>query len=98
MMGETLRARTLGEMFAKVADALAYVDPDSLERLATRRARKRAFVARDRQAIHPGRPVLRSDSGWWVSANIGTEDVRRALRAVCAASGLSCGRDMRFPG
>jgi hypothetical protein len=64
-------------------------------------ARKRAFVAKNRSAIHPRRPdlrVLRTASGWWVSANIGTANIERSLRAACQASGLSYGDDVQFPG
>ena len=101
MLGDTLRAGTLGETFAKVVDGLAAVDPAAVERLAAMRSRKRAFVASDPEVVHPGRtdlPVLRAASGWWVSANIGTADIKRALRALCEVAGLSYGRDIRFVG
>lgn len=101
MLGETIHAATLGRLFAGVVDALVMVDPSSIDRLATMRARKRFFVARDRTAIHPGRPdleVYRTISGWWVSANIGKADIDRGLRAVCKASGLDYGGDVRFVG
>lgn len=99
MLGDTLRADTLFELFAKVVDALAAVDPAAVERLAMKRSRKRAFVAKDRESIHPGRPELqvrRTASGWWVSANIGTADLERALQAACETSGLSYGQDIRL--
>lgn len=101
MLGEPLRASTLGEMFAKVVDTLYEVAPDAVERLSKRRARKRAFVAKDRNAVHPGRPelpTLPSRTGWWVSANVGTEDLQRALRALCEASNLEYDTDIRFLG
>jgi len=101
MLGETIHAATLGELFADVVDTLVRIDPGSIERLATMRARKRFYVARDKAVIHPGRPdlaVRRTASGWWVSDNVGTADIERALRAACEASGLAYGRDVRFEG
>ena len=97
----TITAPTLSKMLGKVVDVLAAVDAAAIERLATMSARKRAFVARTRDAVHPGRPDLpthRATSGWWVSANIGTADIERALRALSDASGLSYGYDIVFLG
>jgi hypothetical protein len=99
ILGETLRADALGALFASAVDALYHIDPDAVERLSAMRARTRAYIARQRGAIHPGRPdlkVLRSRSGWWVSANVGRDDVERALRALCKASGLIFGQDVRL--
>ncbi|MDF2233147.1 hypothetical protein P2H44_11350 [Albimonas sp. CAU 1670] len=101
MLGEEMHAATLGDMFLKVVDALHQVAPNAVERLAASPSRKRAFVSRRREIVHPGRPdlpVLRTTSGWWVSANIGTADLERALRAVCEAAKLEYGRDIQFHG
>lgn len=101
VLGETLTASTLGKMLGTTVDALAAVDATAIERLATMSSRTRAFVARNRDAVHPGRPdlpTLRGSAGWWVSANIGTADIERALRAMCEASNLSYGHDIVFLG
>lgn len=101
LLGETLRAGTLAGAFGALIDRLTELDPGVVEKLAPRRSRKRAYVAKERAAIHPGRPdlpVRRTRSGWWISANIGSADLDRALRAVCAASGLTYGRDVCFLG
>lgn len=101
VLDETLTAPTLGKMLGKVVDVLAAVDAAAIERLTTMCARKRAFVARTRDAVHPGRPDLpthRATSGWWVSANIGTADIERTLRALSDASDLSYGHDIVFLG
>lgn len=100
LLGLTVRAHTLGRLFAAVVDAIHDLDPSVIERLANRRARTRRFVARERFDVHGGRhdlPTLRTRTGWWVSANVGERDVRRALRALCAAAELSYGRDLVFP-
>lgn len=101
ILGETLLADTLSELFSAVVEILCAIAPEAIEKLAAMHARTRAFVSRNREDIHPGRPDLRlrqSPSGWWVSANIGTEDLKRALRAACEASGLLYDRDIRFIG
>lgn len=96
----TLIAWTLPEIFAKVVDLTAYVAPEALDRLASMRASKRRFVARNPEAIHPGRTdlaVMRTVSGWWISKNIGQEDLKRALQALSQAAGLKFGSDIKFP-
>jgi hypothetical protein len=99
-LGATLIAWTLPEIFAKAVDLTAHVAPEALDRLASMRASKRRFVARNPEKIHPGRPdlaVIRTASGWWISKNIGQEDLKRALQALAQAAGLSFGEDVKFP-
>ena len=64
------------------------------------RSRKRGYVARNKSHIHPGRPDLatfKTNSGWWISTNVGTEDVIRNLNALCCAGNLKFSTDIRFP-
>ena len=99
LLGEPLRASTLAELFGALIDRLAELDPEAVEKLSTIRSTKRGFVSRDKNAIHPGRPDLplrRTRSGWWISANIGIEDLERALRRTCEANDLVYCRDIRF--
>lgn len=96
-LGEELRADTLGQMFVELIDSLSIVAPDGVDKLATMKSRKRAFVSRSQEAIHPGRPdlkALETKSGWWVSANIGRRDFNRALTALCEATGLTATKDV----
>lgn len=98
-LGEELGANTLGELFGEFVDALQHVAPDAVEKLATLRSRKRAFLSRERGSIHPGRPdlkTIRTATGWWISANVGRADLHRALLASCVASGLAIDEDIRF--
>jgi len=98
-LGEELHANTLGHMFVEVIDSLSIVAPDGLENLAAMKSRKRPFVSRSREAIHPGRldlKALKTKSGWWVSANIGRRDFNRALGALCKATGLTINKDARL--
>jgi len=98
-LGEELRAATLGHMFVELIDSLSIVAPEGVEKLATMKSRKRAFVSRSREAIHPGRSdlkTLKTKNGWWVSANIGRRDFNRALGALCKATGLTVSKDVRL--
>lgn len=100
VLGETLKAQSLGRLFARVIDLVAEIDSELLERLAEARARTRRHISRTQSAIHPGRPdlrTIRARSGWWVSANVGEDDVRRSLIALCRAGGLTFNEDVRFP-
>ncbi len=92
--------RTLPEAFAEIVDMTAEVAPEALDSLSEVKARTRRFVARRPEAIHPGNPglpVMQTTSGWWISKNVGQEDLKRALRALCNAAGLTFGRDVKFP-
>ena len=100
ILGHRITASTLGELIAAVVDCVAELDSSILERLARDKARTRRYVARAQADIHPGRPdlsTLKTRSGWWVSSNVGTEDVKRFLEALCAAASLKVGADIRFP-
>lgn len=100
VLGARLGAPTLGKLFRDIVDAVHYLDPAVIERLSGMKAYTRCYVARALEDIHDGRtdlPTLRARSGWWVSANIGTEDLKRGLRALCEAGGLDYGCDVRFP-
>lgn len=98
-LGVSIGGRTLPAVFAAIVDLTAEIAPEALERLADMRARSRRYVARNPEAIHPGNkelPTKRTTSGWWISKNIGQEDLMRALKALCDASGLRFGTDVRF--
>jgi hypothetical protein len=100
VLGQRVAARTLGELQAAVVDLVAALDPSVLEGLARMRARKRRFVSRLRDAIHPGRPdlqVVQARSGWWVSANVSYAAACPTLQALCTAASLKFGEDIRFP-
>jgi hypothetical protein len=101
LFGETLRANALAELFGALIDRLDELDSVAVEKLSKEHAAKRAFVSREKDTIHPGRPDLplrKTRSGWWISANIGTEDLERALKRTCSANDLVYGHDIRFLG
>lgn len=98
-LGELVSGSTLPEIFAQIVDLTAEVAPEALDKLAATSAKIRRFVARNPEAIHPGRrdlPVVLTSSGWWISRNIGQEDLKRALQALAQAAGLKFGEDITF--
>lgn len=100
LLGQKLAASTLPMLLGQFVDQMACVAPEALEELSYRRSRKRRFVARRWESVHPGRPdlgVLQTTSGWWVSSNIGKEDLIRALKELASSAGLQFNRDVRFP-
>jgi hypothetical protein len=75
LWGETLRANALPKLYGVLIDRLDELDSQTVEKSSTIRAKKRGYVSREKDAIHPDRadlPLLRTRSGWWISANIGT--------------------------
>ncbi len=100
VLGKRISAPTLGRLFGSIVDLIDDIDPSVLERLALMRSHKRRYVARAKSSIHPGRPdlkTLKSKSEWWVSTNVGEEDVTRGLKALCHAGQLKFGSDICFP-
>jgi hypothetical protein len=99
-LGVVLKASTLPGVFANIVDMTAQVAPEALEKLAGLSARKRRFIARTKEEIHPGNrllPTMQTASGWWISRNISQKDLKRALNALAQAAGLSFGQDVIFP-
>lgn len=97
VLGQRLEADSLSSLFASVIDLIAELDPAVLDRLSQMASRKRRYLSKAESDIHPDRPdlkTMRTKSGWWVSANVGKEDVARALKAVCLAARLEFGRDI----
>jgi hypothetical protein len=100
ILGQKLAASTLPMLLGQFVDQMACVAPEALEEFSYRRSRKRRFVARRWEAVHPGRPdlgVLQTNSGWWVSSNIGKKDLIRALKELALSAGLQFDKDVRFP-
>jgi hypothetical protein len=97
-LGEAIGAQTWPDLFARIVDITCEIAPEAIEGLAAVQARSRRYVARRPEAIHPGRPdlpVMPTGSGWWISKNVGREDVKRALRVLADVAGLRFGVDVR---
>ncbi len=99
VLGEIVTAATLGRLFAEVVDLINLVAPEALVRLSKTRARTRAYVAKCSADVHAGRtdlPTRKTRSGWYVSDNVGTADILRALKALAIVAELRFGKDICF--
>jgi hypothetical protein len=98
-LGERVCARTLPDFFETVVNMTSAVAPEVLVELSTWCMGSRRFVAAGPDTVHPDSPhlpVVQTASGWWVSKNIGQEDLKRALWALCHVSRLTFGSDVTF--
>lgn len=76
-----------------------YVARDVLMSLAEVRTRERRYIALQPDEIHlrsPHLPVMQTPSGWWISKNIGRDQLMGALRELCRISELDFGVDVKF--
>ena len=99
-LGVVFSANTLATVFSQVVDMMADVAPEELVKLAAIRTRGRRFVSREARDIHPHSPhlpVMQTTSGWWISKNISQPQLKQALRTLSKESGLSFGKDIKFP-
>lgn len=99
-LGVVFSANTLATLFSRVIDMMADVAPEELVKLAEIRTLRRRFVSREPRDIHrhsPHLPVMQTTSGWWISKNISQDQLKQALRTLCNVSGLSFGKDLKFP-
>lgn len=99
-LGVAFSANTLAQVFGRIVDMTAFVAPEALVSLATIHTRGRRLISLKPNEIHPHSPhlpVMQTKSGWWISKNISQDQLRQALRTLCKVSGLSFGKDLKFP-
>lgn len=99
-LGVAFSANTLAQVFGQVVDMTEFVAPEVLVSLATIHTRGRRLISLKPNEIHPYSPhlpVMKTKSGWWISKNISQDQLRQALRTLCKVSGLSFGKDLKFP-
>jgi len=97
VLGKRLHAQTLSKIFVRIVDEIHSRDAEILTRFGQVKARTRFFIARSRYDVHTGRrdlPAIKTNSGWWVSENVGTADVNRAISALCKCARLRYGEDI----
>jgi len=99
-LGTVFFEDTLAAIFGRAVDMMADVAPEALVSLSKVRTRGRRFISMAPHDIHPFSPhlpVMRTESGWWISKNISKDQLKLALRELCEVSELSFGRDLKFP-
>ncbi|OUS19684.1 hypothetical protein A9Q95_15675 [Rhodobacterales bacterium 59_46_T64] len=100
ILGLRVSAATLPDLFARCVDIIHELDPPSIERLAGRKTHARRYVARRREDVHfrsPHLPTMETGSGWWISANVGEQQVTTAMRLLTKAADLQFGKDIIYP-
>lgn len=100
VLGEILSSSTLPEVFAAVVDLMDYLDSAVLEKLSVMGpSYARNYISRDKEKVHIRSPRLETmctESGWWISKNIGRSQLIGALQALCTVAGFEYGKDLRF--
>ena len=99
-LGVRFSVDTLAAIFGRVVYMMAAVAPEALVSLAAIRTRGRRFISLEARGIHPSSPhlpVQQTASGWWISKNVSQDQLKSALRTICEVSGLTFGKDLKFP-
>jgi hypothetical protein len=94
-----ITAQTLPEIFSQCIDIVADLAPEAVDKLAKITTSARRFVSKSKDGVHRQSshlPTIQTKSGWWGSANISKEDLKRALQALAKAAGLEFGKDVWF--
>lgn len=100
IFGQSVRGANLPDLFARCVDLIHELDPSAIERLANKKTHARRYVARRSQDIHIRSPHLETretKSGWWISADVGKQQVTTAMRLLAEAASLTFGEDFIFP-
>jgi hypothetical protein len=100
ILGQRIPGHSLSDLFGNCVDVIHELDPTALERLAQIKTHARHYVARRAEQIHlksPHLETLRTQSGWWISANVSEQQVEKAFRLLAEAANLTFGKDVIFP-
>lgn len=100
IIGHRVSGATLSELFARCVDVIHKLDPPAIEKLAGKKTHARRYVARRREDIHlksPHLETIKTESGWWISANVSEQQVTTAMRLLAGAANLTFGKDFVFP-
>lgn len=92
-------ARTAVDVYRRVVAALMARDPEFALQFAQTGGRTRAYLAKDRETLFPGRPDLQEQvaslpDGWILGLNVSRADIEKRLRLACDAAGLRYGKDL----
>ncbi len=94
--GKRHPAHSAMDVLVSLLEKLTEHDPSFPERFARlpTHGRTRRYLARDREALYPGRPDLardcsrRLESGWWVGTNFSRAGIRRIIGMACDVAGI----------
>lgn len=99
LQGVDVDARTAVDVYRRVIAALIEQNAGFASRFAEMGGRTRAYLARDRETLFPGRPDLQDQSaempgGWLLGLNLSRNDIEKRLRLACDAADLRFGQDL----
>jgi len=100
ILGQRVSGATLPDLFARCVDVIHELEPPAIERLAGKKTHARRYVARRREDVHlksPHLQTMETGSGWWISANVGEQQVTTAMRLLTKAADLQFGKDIIYP-
>lgn len=100
VFGERYGANNLGELFGEAVDLINFVDPDTIQRLSECTTKARYHVSKYKEGVHINNPQLatfQTQSGWWISKNVGFVQTLDHFEELCRCAGLAFGEDVRFP-
>lgn len=98
-LGQTIRGNRLADIFAQVIDLTHSMAPEVIEKLCNAGSHSRRLAALSPEGVHlssPHLPTLKTRTGWFVSNNIGKQQLVAALKVLCRLSGLEYGKDIAF--
>lgn len=99
--GNYVACRMGRDVIAGVFRSLASRDPQFPERFATQvKGKKRAYLARSRTELYPGRPDFANQSveiapGWFVATHNSSDLKKRIIQKACKVAGLQYGVDVK---
>ncbi|MEN9856049.1 MAG: hypothetical protein RL186_143 [Pseudomonadota bacterium] len=99
LLGTTIGADSLPDWIASVIDHVDLHWPDALNELAKKGTWRGAHISRDKMMVHySGRTsfVVQSKSGWYANSNIGLNQAKMWLCALCVAAGWSLGNQLKI--
>lgn len=97
ILGQIVPGTSLSDLFARCVDVIHELDPIAIERLSVVKTHARRYVARRRENIHfrsPHLQTIKTESGWWVSANVSEAQVTTAMQLLASKAGLTFGKDL----
>ncbi len=101
--GEFYPCRSGRHVLTRAFELLIDRDPSFAERFASLpvHGRRRRYLAREREALYPGRPDLSDEfaqevvTGWWLSTNHSLDSIDRIIRLAAEAAGLAFGEELQ---
>lgn len=92
-------ARNAADVYRRVIAALMNADSGFAERFSMEGGRTRAYLARDRELLFPGRADLQEQvaelpGGWYLGLNLSRQSIERRIQTACGLARFRFGKDL----